>query len=135
MERKGRYCKEGRINELSLCYSLPPGVPAAGSHLGAPQHCCPYWRAPGSCSALQQEGLGPAEISSWLWGAGGNGFSCSWKLNFICEQHFLGWQFVSLDPLQTLERVGFIPREKVHGEQENNLTWDISQGECAMLGH
>lgn len=33
-------CKEGRINELSLCYSLPPGVPAAGSHLGGPQRCC-----------------------------------------------------------------------------------------------
>lgn len=28
-------CKEGGMNELSLCYSLPPEVPAAGSHLGA----------------------------------------------------------------------------------------------------
>lgn len=57
-EEKGD-CEEGRINELSLGYSFPPGVPAAGSHLGAPSTAACAWRAQESCSALQQEGLGP----------------------------------------------------------------------------
>lgn len=36
-------CKEEEKNELSRCYSLPPAVPAAGSHLGPPpQRCCLY---------------------------------------------------------------------------------------------
>lgn len=34
--KEKRDCEEGRINELSLGYSFPLGVPAAGSHLGAP---------------------------------------------------------------------------------------------------
>lgn len=48
-------CEEGRINELSLGYSSPLGVPEAGSHLGAPSTAACAWRALGSCTALEKE--------------------------------------------------------------------------------
>lgn len=102
-------CKERRINELSLCYSLPPGVPAAGSHLGGPQCCC--------CLCPEGTRLLPRT------GARGTGPNLTFQLRKAeaglramvcpalgsCEQRFLGWQFVSMDPLQRLKHVGVYP--------------------------
>ena len=113
-------CEEEEKNELSLCYSLPPGVSAAGTGLLL-------------CTAAR--GIGPSLNFQLAVGSWGQCFSCAWKLTFIGELSFLRWQLVSLDPLQRLKRVGFILREKARGEQEDNLRWDRLQGECAMLGH
>lgn len=111
--KEKRDCEEGRINELSLGYSFPLGVPAAGSHLGAPSTA-----ACGSCCALGQEGLGPVRFPV---GCGELGAKVSPALasltpTLLMEQHFYAWHFVSLDHLQRLKPAEFTPREKVHGE-------------------
>lgn len=76
--KEKRDCKEGRINELSLCCSFPPGAPAAGSYL----------------RALEQQGLGPVgcrELGAMDSPAFGS------LTSFVSS---VGWQFVSPDPLQ-----------------------------------
>lgn len=71
-------CKEGRINDPNLCCSFPPGATPARSHL----------------RALEQQGLGPAGcrlLGAMVSPAFGS------LTSFVSR---VGWQFVSLDPLQ-----------------------------------
>lgn len=105
--KEKRDCEEGRINELSLGYSFPLGVPDAGSHLGAP---APLPVAPAVHWSKRDWALLNSQLVLGSWG---KGFSCSCKLN---SSTAYGAAFVSLDHLQRLKPAGFTLREKVHGE-------------------